>query len=324
MKRPFLTDGAFGALTVRVNLPLGATLLADGIIAQPREMKTPFTINLDERRTVTYALYGSPEGRRWAIYLHGFPGSRIEGALLDAAATQRGVTVVAPDRPGFGSTDGYAHRRVGDWAGDIRCLCKSLGIEQTAIIGVSGGGPYALACAAGVPDLVTSVHSVSGLAPPQTPHVLDDMASGNRAMFRIATTYPRLGRLVTRIIGASWAASPRLCLGWFRAFVPPVDRRLLNRPDVHTLMLQNLRCAFERSSRGAVEDFSALTAPWGFDLTAIRCPVTIWHGLADTYVPPAMGTYLAATIPGATLREFPDEGHLLIIGIVDKLLDALS
>jgi pimeloyl-ACP methyl ester carboxylesterase len=286
-------------------------------------MNQPEKIHLVDGRAVTYALYGAPERRRWVVYLHGFPGSRLEGEVCDAAARRVGISVVAPDRPGFGSSDGQSERCVGDWAQDIRAVCAALGIERAAIIGVSGGGPYALACAAGAPEIVAATHVVSGLAPPGAPGVLDGMALGNRLMFRVGHGLPGLARILTRAIGASWAASPRLCLAWFRTFVPPVDRRILDRPDVRVMMLNNIRCAFERRSGGAVDDFAALNAPWGFELTAINRPTTVWHGHADTYVPPAMGAYLAASVPGATLREFPAAGHLLILEILDDLFAAI-
>ena len=277
---------------------------------------------LADGRRMSFALYGSPHRVRTVIYVHGFPGSRREGSLFDSAARARGITIIAPNRPGFGSSDPQAHRTLLGWADDIRALCAALSIERTAMIGVSGGGPYALACAHTLPPVVSSLQVVSTLAPPDAPHVFTGMARGNRLMFGMMRSAPHVAQLMTRALASAWASSPELCLAWFRAFVPHADRRLLRRPEIHNLMIDNIRTAFEHGSRGPADDFSIIARPWGFALADISVPTTVWHGLADTYVPPAMGAYVARMIPGAPYRTFPDSGHLLLMERIEEILDA--
>ena len=50
-------------------------------------------------------------------------------------------------------------------AQDVRAIAEALGHDRLAIWGISGGGPYALACAALLPDMAVAVATVASLAP---------------------------------------------------------------------------------------------------------------------------------------------------------------
>ncbi len=290
----------------------------------PLSMTLPAHCILPDGRRLTFATYGATDRARWIIYLHGFPGSRKEGSLWDAAARARGFTLVAPDRPGFGSTEPKDDRTLLAWASDVEALCSHLSIERAALIGVSGGGPYALACAHALPHRISSLHLVSSLAPPDAPGVFAGMASGNRLMFTLMRESPLLAERAIALMASLWAHSPRLCLAWFRFFVPSADRQILNRPEIRNLMLENVRIGFERGPKGPAEDFPRIAKPWGFSVAEVAIPTTVWHGLADTYVPAAMGEYLAKTIPGADYRTFPTSGHLLVLERLEEILDTVG
>ncbi|MFM1848626.1 MAG: hypothetical protein RL417_2100 [Pseudomonadota bacterium] len=279
------------------------------------------SITLPGNRRLTFALYGSTDRTRWLIYLHGFPGSRLEGSLFDELARVRGITVLAPDRPGFGSSETYPDRSLLDWPQDVAALCRALAINRAALVGVSGGGPYALACAWALPELLSSAQVVSSLAPIEQPGIMAGMAFGNRLMFHLMGHAPHIGRIAVRGLGAAWHASPELCLAWFRTFVPRVDKDLLDSSAIRALMLENIRTAFERGSHGPAADFSVITRPWGFSVADIKIPVTVWHGLADTYVPPVMGAYLSENIPGADKKIYPESGHLLVLEELREILE---
>src|SRR5262245_27902343 len=103
-------------------------------------------LRLADGRTVGYAEYGAPQGRP-VIALHGPPGSRFMFALTDAAARDRNLRIVAPDRAGYGLSS-YQHCcNLTQAAEDIRALADALRLDRFAVIGVSGGGPYAVAAA---------------------------------------------------------------------------------------------------------------------------------------------------------------------------------
>ena len=81
-----------------------------------------------------------------------------------------------PTGRGSGLSTRRPGRAIADWPDDVRELADALGIERFAVIGISGGGPYAAACAWGLPGRITRAGIISGVAPPDGP----GLASGLR------------------------------------------------------------------------------------------------------------------------------------------------
>jgi pimeloyl-ACP methyl ester carboxylesterase len=76
-----------------------------------------------------------------------------------------GVRLITFDRPGYGESDRQEFRQVADVVPDVEAIADALGVEQFAVLGRSGGGPHALACAALLPDRVTRAGILVSLAP---------------------------------------------------------------------------------------------------------------------------------------------------------------
>ena len=110
-------------------------------------------IKLPAGRALGYAEYGAPEGIP-VFYFHGFPSSRLDWQLVndDAVLLDLNVRVIAPDRPGYGLSDYKSGRKMVDWPADVLELANALQIDRFAVLGISGGGPYAASCAAGIDD----------------------------------------------------------------------------------------------------------------------------------------------------------------------------
>jgi pimeloyl-ACP methyl ester carboxylesterase len=109
-------------------------------------VKTDQRMQLPDGRTLACAEYGSPEGNV-LVACQGYPGSRLAAVAFAAHAAQANVRVISLDRPGFGRSSGQDRRSFLDWPSDLLALTERLGIDRFAIVGVSGGAPYALACA---------------------------------------------------------------------------------------------------------------------------------------------------------------------------------
>ena len=101
---------------------------------------------LPDGRSLGYAAYGDPQGKP-LFFFHGFPSSRLEAQFTEGVAGRLGARIIAIDRPGFGRSDFKKERRIRDWPDDVLALADALGIDRFAVLGVSGGGPYAAACA---------------------------------------------------------------------------------------------------------------------------------------------------------------------------------
>src|SRR5580704_2836233 len=128
------------------------------------------SIKLRDGRTLAYAQFGDPEGDP-IIYCHGTPSSRAEGELTlrGSCAAQLGLRVIIPDRPGMGGSDFLPNRRVVDWPNDVLELADALQIERFAMLGSSGGAPYALVCGAMIPERVSVVGVIGAVAPIDAP-----------------------------------------------------------------------------------------------------------------------------------------------------------
>ena len=158
-------------------------------------MGTDHRVVLSDGRTVPYADTGDQDGGA-VLDLHGTPGSRMQagGPVSDAAAAL-GLRLVAPDRPGYGSSS-FAPYRVVDYPAMLARFADALGIHRFGVLGTSGGGRYAHACAVALPDRVTRVALVASTAPANLPGVPETWRRADRRLYTTAKMAPWLLRLL--------------------------------------------------------------------------------------------------------------------------------
>ncbi len=286
-------------------------------------MKGGETLRLEDGRLLGYAVYGDPEG--WPIfYFHGFPGSRLEAQLADRVAARMGIRLIALDRPGFGLSDFKPRRTIFEWPDDVVKIANALGINRFATIGVSGGGPYAAACALKIPQRLTAVAIVCGLGPLDTPNGTDRMIRTNHLIFFLGRRLPWLAKISLWRIAYQVRRNPEGTLRRMIVALPDPDKAVLARPEVKTAMKDNVVEAFRGGSRGAACELLLYTRPWGFLLEDIATRVNLWHGEQDVSVPPTMGQYQARTIPNCRAIFYPGEGHFsLVINHMEEVLSGL-
>jgi pimeloyl-ACP methyl ester carboxylesterase len=286
-------------------------------------MKGGETLRLEDGRLLGYAVYGDPEG--WPIfYFHGFPGSRLEAQLADRVAARMGIRLIALDRPGFGLSDFKPRRTIFEWPDDVVKIADALRINRFATIGVSGGGPYAAACARKIPQRLTAVAIVCGLGPLDTPNGTDRMVRTNHLIFFLGRRLPWLAKISLWRIAYQVRRNPEGTLRRMIVALPDPDKAVLARPEVKTAMKDNVVEAFRGGSRGAACELLLYTRPWGFLLEDIATRVNLWHGEQDVSVPPTMGQYQARTIPNCRAIFYPGEGHFsLVINHMEEVLSGL-
>jgi pimeloyl-ACP methyl ester carboxylesterase len=266
-----------------------------------------FTLR-DGRRTA-YAEVGSPAGAP-VIYCHGFPASRLESRLVAPAALRTSARIIAPDRPGYGGSDWKAERTLLDWPDDVAELADGLGLERFSVLGVSGGGPYALALAHRLRERVEAVAIVCGLGPVCLPEALSPMHWPARLGFSTANTAPWLNRLFYGgVLGQLLRHRPEAALALLTVGANEADRRVLSRPEVRAIVCAALREGLRQGTRGALLDMALLAREWSFDPAEIKAPVSFWHGDADATVPVSHTRLVAARLPRARVRILPGEGH---------------
>src|SRR5436190_23987660 len=119
-------------------------------------------MTLPDGRSLAYTDCGAPAGPL-VVYFHGAPTSRLDLIGFEESFSAFGVRVVSPDRPGYGRSSPRPGRGFNDWAHDVAALADHLGVERFAVMGLSSGGPYAVACAALLADRVIGCGVVSGV-----------------------------------------------------------------------------------------------------------------------------------------------------------------
>ncbi len=267
------------------------------------------TIRLADGRRLAYAEYGDPEGRP-LFYLHGYPGSRLEAGLLDITASSRRIRVIAPDRNGMGGSDDHPGRRLLDWPRDMELLADALDIERFRLIGVSGGCPYALACAYRSHHRIEALALVSPLGPLSQPSLRRAMPPPSRFAIESVRRVPRLSRLLFRHLLSPLARKRTdLIYRWLISHTDPADRRVLIRPEVSLTLQSSINESARQGTSGLIHELTLYLSPWGFELPDVTLPVQLWHGAADRIVPTLHGRYIAEGLADCDAVFLPGEGH---------------
>ena len=272
-------------------------------------------LRLSDGRIISYGLYGAADGPL-VVVLDG-PGSRGLGRALAATANTVGVTLLVPDRPGFGSSTAAPGRSIVDVAGDLLVLVRSLDVERFGLVAQSGGTPYALALAAAADDSVTGLSFVGAIVPLNEPDALRDVRGPSRTMFTLARRAPWLLRPIIGLVAWKSRKDPEAAARAYAKDLPEADRAVLEDPTmwaIHSVTSAeavSATAAFAREAR-------LLAKPWGVDLSTVTARAAFWVGELDPTHPPIMSRRMAqrlgdapvTVVPGAAtfgmLRVFPD------------------
>ncbi len=264
---------------------------------------------------------GEP-GAAPVLLCHGLADSRLSAGWFGQAARDLGLLMVAPDRPGTGGTAFRRMACVADWVTDAALVLDALRADSAALLGISGGGPFAAACAAAMPGRISGLTLVSALGAPGWP--TGGIAAGERLSLAIARRAPAFGGWALGRFAALARRRPRAFLRLVTTELPGPDLRALEQAEVRESFLAGYVEAFRNGTAGIAQDLRVLTRPWGFDLGSITVPTLIRHGDADTTVPPQHARRYAEAIPGARLEIQVGHGHFSIVGAADELLAACA
>jgi len=197
-------------------------------------------------------------------------------------------------------------------------------MERFPVLGASGGGPYALACAHAIPERIIRVGVVSGAGPYDAPGATEGMRWQNRVGFQLGARIPALARLIMWSMARQVRRRPERLLDALAQAMSPVDAAVVRRPEVREVLGADIAEAFRQGSRGAALDVVLLGRPWGFRLDTITSEVLLWQGEDDTLVPSAMGRHLASKISNCRATFFPGEGHLLVVDHMPEIVQAFT
>jgi len=280
---------------------------------------------LSSGRILAFAEYGKPNGYP-VVYLHGFPMCRLEGSAFDKPARRANIRIIAPDRPGMGHSSFVGQRKILDVAGEVKALAAHLGVQRFAVLGVSGGTPYALACAKALPrEMLTGVGVLSGMGSFDQGTMQVPFAS--RVTGWLARNCPTALKVVTDVVVAglrrlvSWSWVEKKLDKILEEVKKKEDKSIVGSDEVEgsseiwtpaesrKKLLRALFEPFAQGSAGAIQDAALVSQDWGFEIEKVTYPIKIWHGAKDVNAPIQWIRSMAKRLPNGKLYEYEEETH---------------
>lgn len=272
------------------------------------------TIKLNDGRNLGYMEYGCQSGVPFLLF-HGTPGSRKWFTRDEPIFEKYNIRVITPERPGYGNSDFLKNRNLLGWSNDVSELMDKLEIERAHIVGVSGGGAYALGCASQIPERVVSATLVSSVAPPGIEGYTEEMAGGNKFIFFLVNKLPILARLLLLMSARAFRKYPDKVLAQIESQLCESDIRVLREStgkDIENSFAMHTQEAYKTGVNGALSDLKLVSNSWDINFADINVPILLWHGESDTLSPIAGGKYLSQVIPNIEANFIPDAGHFLL------------
>jgi pimeloyl-ACP methyl ester carboxylesterase len=293
-------------------------------------------IRVSGERGVAVDCWGDPNGFP-VFLLHGTPGSR-RGPVPRASVLYRlGVQLICYDRPGYGDSERDKGRDVANAGGDVLAIADALGLGEFGVVGRSGGGPHALACAALIgEERLRSVAVLVGLAPSDAEDLdwFDGMSDSNVDEYGKASCDPHDAEaaiLAEEVLTADlskraeeiWRA-PETLLAAIKAELVGPDERIVADVAIYRQLMRTYQEAVKQGANGWIDDVLAFRRPWGFALKDIKVPVLLWHGEEDVFSPAEHSRWLAKRIPTARIEVEPGAAHFDAVQILPRLLARLT
>jgi pimeloyl-ACP methyl ester carboxylesterase len=268
--------------------------------------------------------YGDDAGHT-VFFFHGLIGSHYQAAYIADQAREQGLRIIAPNRPGVGASEFVERKSPLEAVDDIEDVAAALGLFEFSVIGISGGTPYALATLLRLGSRIRTVTLISGMGPMRLPGALEGMDRRRRLILAVGSRYPQVARRRLRTELVRFRADPDRFLRRLIATWSVSDRQLFKRKEVYDLFMKDLHQVFtEGQGPESLAQELTLYRNYGFslkDLPAYR-RITLWQGLDDNIVPPAMAWQLIQTLPNREAHFVPG-GHFVAVDIAGQIITRL-
>src|SRR5262249_42332117 len=271
------------------------------------------SVTAPDGRSLTGREGGDPGGLP-VLSISGTPGSSTLYEPHDRDAAEQGIRLFSYDRPGYGGSTRLRGRKGADCAVDILAVCDALDGQRFRVLGISGGGPHALAPPAVLPDRVIAAAALASIAPYDAEGLdfLDGMGQQNVEELAVIFEGEEAHRAAMETQrDALLSAKPEQFVELWQTLLGPSDREVATGA-LAAFLLDHIRAGIGASGDGWIDDDVAFVTSWGFDLASISVPVQLWQGEQDQFVPYGHGVWLAAHIPGVDARLTAEDGHLTL------------
>ena len=281
----------------------------------------------DQRRLLAFEEWGAPRG--YPVFLmHGTPGSRNGPRPRASVLYRLGIRLICYDRPGYGQSGLLRSRSVADAALDVLAIADELDLNSFSVVGRSGGGPHALACAASekLGARLQGVAVLVSLAPADADGLAwyDGMSGSNTERYTAASDPAAINTIATDLIdrARNIRDDPEFLLRFLHPELTEPDRRVVEDVGIRQLLTDTYAEALRCGAVGWINDVLAFRKPWGFDLGAIKIPTLLWHGQDDVFSPAAHTRWLASQIPAeyCTVELQPGAAHFHAVEVLPRVL----
>ena len=271
-------------------------------------------IESPDGRVLEVATVGDPSHPP-VFFHHGTPGSASLVRTIEEIATKGDLFLVTMSRAGYGTSSRQEGRNVAAAVPDTRTVLDALGLDRYAVVGWSGGGPHALACAALDAPRCIAAWSLAGVAPFTADFDwTDGMGPENIEEMELAVKggpeYEAHMELIGTALGDATADN---LIDLFGGLLSDPDKEALAPWAARELFADSFRRGFVHGWRGSYDDDRAMMSDWDFDPGAITIPVSVWFGDQDLMVPPTHAQWLLRTVTSSSGHHYPGEGHFSVI-----------
>jgi len=324
--------------------------------AVPKSHLLSQACTLPDGRTLSYAEYGDPNGYP-LMFFHGYPSCRLEAWFLDPIVQRKGIRLIAPDRPGFGRSTFVHNRQLTDYPSDIRALADHMGLEKFAVLGGSGGGPYAVACAKDLPGRLSAVGLMASAGPwavegdpGAEKGLMKDVRATTKFWAGAIRRAPGVTSLVTKfVVGtAKWLFSQQWFVNWADKRIRREDAEDLKKdgnvegkqvynvnqgdrqrmdkegvPGPGEQLAHAFKGTFHQGTSATMQEATLLFSPWGFEVSTILYDkIQIWHGTKDINAPLSQIKYVVERLPHCELKTY-EVDHFGLVKHIETIMDGL-
>ena len=258
---------------------------------------------------VAFNEYGDPHGAP-VFFCHGWPSSRTMAELTDEAASNLGLRIISPDRPGIRDSKFDPNRTLLDWPPLLRELAVHLQIDKFKILAISGGAPYAYAAAWMLPERVEAIAVVSGAPPIAELQDRSGLLTLYNRLLALRRSWPGLLRFLFQVARpfASMKVPIRI-RPLLLKILQPCDANVLRDTKSFEACFESARQAWRSSAAGVMIDADIYAQPWGFSLEEVRVPVRLWHGKKDRTFSFRLAEEIATRLPNCEFQLVEGAGH---------------
>ncbi len=283
---------------------------------------TKKSLTLNDGSTLDYYDIGDPQGRVM-LYLHEFFAWDWWNIIGEDVVTATGIRMIAPLRPGYAGTHLLPNHSFSRWSTQIASLLDHLKVDDCVSLGFSSGGPFAAAAAFYLSDRCTSLALVNSTAPVSQLSQLETIRPAmSKLVVGFAKYSPKIYQRFFQGLLRSVNAKPASYIRDYMQHWSEFDAQLVTEPIVLQNLIQRFEECLANGGRGILQEAIVVTQDWGFNLSDIQTPTSVWIGEDDRALPSNMKSHLEA-IPNSQIHIIPKAGHMIMLRYWREIFDSV-